>query len=145
MDNYLIHYGILGQKWGVRRYQNEDGTYTTEGKRRRNKGGDYHPDYARAHTKIDLSKLSDNELRAINNRLNMEKQYKELTKKRNKGKEFVQAFIKTSGLLGGAVSAYGVYKKNISLIVGGIISQVPDAIDAAQWISDGKKFGGWDA
>lgn len=32
---YLIHYGILGQKWGIRRFQNEDGTYTTEGKLRR--------------------------------------------------------------------------------------------------------------
>ena len=29
---YLIHYGIEGQKWGVRRYQNEDGSLTQEGK-----------------------------------------------------------------------------------------------------------------
>lgn len=33
-NGYLQHSGILGQKWGVRRYQNEDGTYTEEGKRR---------------------------------------------------------------------------------------------------------------
>lgn len=32
---YLIHYGIEGQKWGVKRYQNDDGTYTEEGLRRR--------------------------------------------------------------------------------------------------------------
>ena len=32
----LYHYGIKGQKWGVRRYQNADGTYTSIGKRRRN-------------------------------------------------------------------------------------------------------------
>lgn len=30
----LYHYGIPGQKWGVRRYQNEDGSYTSEGKQR---------------------------------------------------------------------------------------------------------------
>lgn len=30
----LFHWGIKGQKWGVRRYQNEDGTLTEEGKRR---------------------------------------------------------------------------------------------------------------
>lgn len=30
----LRHHGILGQKWGVRRYQNEDGTLTEEGKKR---------------------------------------------------------------------------------------------------------------
>lgn len=33
--NYLSHHGILGQKWGVRRYQNADGTWTKEGLERR--------------------------------------------------------------------------------------------------------------
>lgn len=32
--NELYHFGILGQKWGVRRYQNSDGTLTEEGKAR---------------------------------------------------------------------------------------------------------------
>lgn len=31
---YLAHHGIKGQKWGVRRYQNSDGTLTEEGKKR---------------------------------------------------------------------------------------------------------------
>lgn len=30
----LRHHGILGQKWGVRRFQNKDGTLTEEGKKR---------------------------------------------------------------------------------------------------------------
>jgi len=34
MDNYLAHHGIKGQRWGVRRYQNEDGTLTRAGKQR---------------------------------------------------------------------------------------------------------------
>lgn len=34
MDNYLIHYGILGQKWGVRRYQEPNGSYTDIGLKR---------------------------------------------------------------------------------------------------------------
>ena len=32
---YLMHYGTPGQKWGIRKYQNEDGTWTEEGKERR--------------------------------------------------------------------------------------------------------------
>lgn len=33
-EPYLMHHGVKGMKWGVRRYQNEDGTLTTAGKSR---------------------------------------------------------------------------------------------------------------
>ena len=36
-DVFLSHHGIKGMKWGVRRYQNEDGTLTEAGKKRYNK------------------------------------------------------------------------------------------------------------
>lgn len=35
-DSVIEHHGIKGQKWGVRRYQNPDGTLTEQGKRRIN-------------------------------------------------------------------------------------------------------------
>lgn len=39
-DSSLCHHGILGQKWGVRRFQNKDGTLTAEGRRRQKAGSD---------------------------------------------------------------------------------------------------------
>lgn len=38
-EDYLEHHGIMGMKWGVRRYQNEDGSYTEAGRKRYGVGG----------------------------------------------------------------------------------------------------------
>ena len=37
---YLAHHGIKGQKWGIRRFQNEDGSLTPAGEKRAQKDAD---------------------------------------------------------------------------------------------------------
>lgn len=34
-NDYIAHHGVKGQRWGILRYQNKDGTYTDAGKKRR--------------------------------------------------------------------------------------------------------------
>lgn len=47
-DDELYHHGIRGQRWGFRRFQNEDGSWTAEGRERYGEGG--------ARSKSDVQK-----------------------------------------------------------------------------------------
>lgn len=87
--SYLRHWGILGQKWGLRRFRNKDGTLTEEGKKRYgNSSSDEVKSFKeRRHEKkvrnADISKMnptsmSNNELRDTISRMRMETEYNRL-------------------------------------------------------------------
>ncbi len=62
MSNELQHHGIKGQKWGVRRFQNTDGSLTAEGKKRYSVN-----DYQQAIDKTKTAGKIVNEAKTLNN------------------------------------------------------------------------------
>lgn len=143
--NELYHYGTKGMKWGVRRYQNKDGSLTPAGKKRYDRdirennakkkdnrividGPDpkrwVKEDTSRAKRvvdsssdavrqlknidnasrtkstkKMDLSKMTDQELRDRINRANLEKQYNDMfaPSTTSKGREYASRILDNAG------------------------------------------------
>lgn len=153
-NNELQHWGIKGMKWGVRRYQNKDGSLTPAGKKRydsevnelsEDKAKKYkaNPDKwvkddlrsSRRLTdetsgltnkiksavddsvrktpkvKMDLTKMTDQQMRNEINRALLEKQYNEMfaPQKSTRGREIASSILSTAGtILGIGSSALGI-------------------------------------
>ena len=74
-EAFLAHYGIKGQKWGHRRFQNEDGSLTEEGKIRYGVNGNMSERQKWMHD--NPQDLSDDELNRRNSRMQREEQYRQ--------------------------------------------------------------------
>lgn len=106
--NELKHHGIKGMKWGVRRFQNPDGTLTSSGK-------------ARYNTNLkqkDSRDMSDEDLQKSNRRLSQEAEYNRLSGRpyRNKTSttdKFIKAGASSVGsflAVSGAISLNKLFK-----------------------------------
>lgn len=76
MSDYISHFGIKGQKWGIRRYQNRDGSLTPEGRKRYGRSED--SEKVRELRKKPVSAMSNQELETVIRRMNLERQYRDL-------------------------------------------------------------------
>lgn len=156
-NDSMAHAGIKGMRWGVRRFQNEDGTLTEEGKLRYNRdtsglsdakkrqykanpekwvnedldstkrildgGSDAMRKMKEANdadmrskqkAKLDLSNMSDKELRDAINRYNLEQQYTNAFAPStvSKGQEI------TSKIMGGIGTALGMAGSAVTIALG---------------------------
>lgn len=85
-NNTLYHYGVLGMKWGRRKGS------ASSSSTRSSKSEDHVR--AKALKKKKLSQLSNAELKELNNRMQLESQYKNLKKQNiSTGRKFVQDVI----------------------------------------------------
>lgn len=101
-NNTLQHHGIKGQRWGIRRFQNRDGSLTSAGKKRRADDSDTDENKQQPAKKKLIKDMSEDELREKINRLQLEKQYANLMKETNpppshKGRDFVMKVLEKSG------------------------------------------------
>lgn len=97
----LYHHGILGMKWGVRRYQNKDGSLTSLGKKRKRNESDDEKEVNRLRKKKSYE-LSNAELKKINERRRLESEYVRLHP--NTLKKGATIVATTAATLGGIVA-----------------------------------------
>lgn len=119
-ENELIHFGIKGMKWGVRRYRNKDGSLTSAGKKR------YAENYTAQQRTRDRKLYGSKAVKRINNRMLkgesvQSARHNEVVRKNriNKGKRLTATVATSAVVLGGAAATAALMKKS------NIFSQLP--------------------
>ena len=116
---YLMHHGTKGQKWGIRKYQNDDGSYTSLGQQQNGRRGRYAPElksdrrgkgsskkhYSKTKSYEDSGRSrgagkskSDDEVKASNSV--SEKVHKTLKERYNLSDEQIKRYKRTAAIIG---------------------------------------------
>lgn len=106
-NNELYHHGIIGMKWGVRRYQNKDGTLTNSGKKRYNQ--DNWSEDAKAASQLkkkNVNQMSNAELRKLTERQQLERNYSSLNP------SAIQKGLVAAAAVAGALGTIASLQKN---------------------------------
>lgn len=113
--NYLMHHGVKGMKWGVRRAKR---SISSANRRRTSK---YSKDYNETRTlrRKSSKQLSNEELKKLNKRMNLEQEYNRLsTSEVNRGLSVARKIVSTAGVVGGlyAISKSDYVKAGAEII-----------------------------
>lgn len=91
-DNELLHYGVKGMRWGVRKKSSQRSTSSASEARNAVRGKRVH-------------EINDRELQAYINRLNMEQQFKRLNKSKvDRGHESVKKILAVGATVNAAIA-----------------------------------------
>jgi hypothetical protein len=122
VDDILAHFGVKGQKWGVRRSRSSSSSTSTKSSKKLDISEDAATALAfKKKAKSGTSALSNKDLQTLVTRMNLEQQYSNLASSRSgkakikKGHSFAKDLLSVGKTVGGTVALVKTAQKATTL------------------------------